>query len=135
MGLEIRISRHSGKAAYVYDYVRNLPAVSFAQSDKQSGLAAFLGLSTSSRRGDKSAIGHKGLGVKSYFLSDSGLIVVTKTAEDADWSYLHIPHPMEWLRAEIPTASQLVHVCITTSWTDGKAFPDLGLDMLHPAST
>ena len=88
------------------------------QKVEQSGLEAFLSLSKSSRRGDRDAIGHKGLGVKSYFLSDSSLIVVTKTLLDADWSCLHISNPKEWLSAKNPQASppslllQCIQICL-----------------------
>ncbi|KAK9864632.1 hypothetical protein WJX84_008368 [Apatococcus fuscideae] len=69
-----------------------------------SGLSAFESLAMSSRTGDKDAIGHKGIGTKSYFLSNHGLIVVTKTKADADWACLQLANPMEWLLSATSTS-------------------------------
>lgn len=66
--------------------------------ESKAGIEAFVGVAHSSRSGDASSIGEKGLGVKSYFLSTSGLLVVTKTTQDADWAWLHIPNALEWLQ-------------------------------------
>ncbi len=64
----------------------------------------------SSRTGDKDAIGHKGIGTKSYFLSNHGLIVVTKTKADADWACLQLANPMEWLLSATSTSQASAHL-------------------------